>query len=62
MKECFNSHPHVTFKEELESCPVCVVWSEFGKQAIQLAKLQKQIEKRKKFDDAIKVIYSCLED
>lgn len=62
MKECANKHPLVTFKEELESCPICVVWSEYGKLSIQKGILEKKIEKRKKIDDVIKVIYSCLED
>ena len=60
MKNCSNGHPEISFTEDLVNCPVCVMWSEFGKLTTKVGKLQEQIDKRSKIDEAVKIIYSCL--
>lgn len=60
MIECSNGHPKITFSEDIVHCPICTVWSEYGKVTIQVGALQKQIAKRAKIDEAVKMIYETL--
>lgn len=61
MTSCSNRHLEIFFTEETKNCPLCVMWSEYGKLVIQIGELQKQIEKRSKVDEAVKIIHSTLE-
>ena len=61
MKSCSNDHPEITFSDNSVDCPLCITWNEFGKLSVQVGKLQKQIEKRSKIDEAVKIIYSALD-
>ena len=61
MKNCSNGHPEISFTDDLTNCPVCVMWDQFGGLTKQVGDLQKQIEKRHRIDEAVKIIYSTLE-
>lgn len=60
MITCSKGHPEILFTEEVAHCPACIAWAELGKLSIHYGFLQKQIEKRKKMDDAVKMLYECL--
>lgn len=61
MKTCSNGHPEISYSDDIPTCPVCVMWAEFGNLANKVERLQKQIDKRAKIDEAVKIIYSTLE-